>query len=427
MGGSTFALKGDIVYCTEDAGLVCAADSFAVCEDGRCAGVFSRLPPQYAALPVEDCSGCLVIPGMTDLHVHAPQYAFRGTGMDLELLDWLNSRTFPEEARFADLDYAQESYRSFVGDLASGFTTRACIFATLHPAATLELMRQLEQTGLRTYVGLVCMDRNAPDSLRQPDAASAARDVRAWLEGCSSFVRTRPAITPRFVPSCTDGLMEQLSLLQKEFKLPVQSHLSENPGEVALVRELNPRAGCYGDAYDMFGLFGGGYPAVMAHCVYSSDEEIALMKRNGVFVAHCPESNVNLSSGIAPIRRYLDAGLHVGLGTDVAAGSSLSMPRAVQYAVQVSKLYWRLADSSCRPVSAVEAFFLATLGGGAFFGRTGSFLPGYAFDALVVDDRRIQPRRELPPEVRLERMLYAADERLIVRKYVEGMQITPSR
>ena len=103
------------------------------------------------------------------------------------------------------------------------------------------------------------------------------------------------------------------------------------------------------------------------------------------------------------------------------------MPRAVQYAVQVSKLYWRLVDSSCRPVSAVEAFFLATLGGGAFFGRTGSFLPGYAFDALVVDDRRIQPRRELPPEVRLERMLYAADERLIVRKYVEGMQITPSR
>ena len=424
-GGSGFVLKGDAVYSAEDASLVCAADSFAVCVDGRCEGVFSRLPPQYASLPLEDYSGCLIIPGMCDLHVHASQYAFRGTGMDLELLDWLNERTFPEEARFAGLPYARESYRHFVADLAAGFTTRACIFATMHPAATLELMEQLERTGLRTFVGLVCMDRNAPATLRQPDAESAARDVRAWLESCRGrFRRTLPVITPRFVPSCSDALMERLSGLRREYGLPVQSHLSENPGEVSLVKELNPHASCYGGAYDMFGLFGGGYPAVMAHCVYCTDEEVALIKRNGVFVAHCPESNINLSSGIAPVRRYLDAGLHVGLGTDVAAGSSLSMPRAAQYAVQASKLYWRLVDSSCRPLTAAEAFFLATLGGGAFFGRVGSLLPGYAFDALVVDDRRIQPQRDMPPDVRLERLLYAADASLIVRKYVDGRPLS---
>ena len=164
----------------------------------------------------------------------------------------------------------------------------------------------------------------------------------------------------------------------------MQSHLSENFGEIAWVKELCPATHFYGEAYSQFGLFGGDCPTVMAHCVHSSDEEIALMKKQGVYIAHCPQSNTNLSSGIAPARRYLDAGLHIGLGSDIAAGSSLSILRAMADAIQVSKLYWRLADSSVRPLTLEEAFYMGTEGGGSFFGKVGSFKEGYEDRKSVV-------------------------------------------
>ena len=140
-------------------------DGFLVCEGGRIAGVCSALPAQYAALPLLDYTGKLILPGMTDLHVHAPQFAFRGLGMDLELLEWLNTYTFPEEAKYADLDYADRAYSSFVEHLRRSTTTRAAIFATIHPPATRLLMEKLESSGLITCVGKVNMNRNCPPYL----------------------------------------------------------------------------------------------------------------------------------------------------------------------------------------------------------------------------------------------------------------------
>ena len=137
----------------------------------------------------------------------------------------------------------------------------------------------------------------------------------------------------------------------------MQSHLSENFGEIAWVKELCPNTHFYGEAYSQFDLFGGDCPTIMAHCVHSSDEEIALMKKQGVYIAHCPQSNTNLSSGISPARRYLDKGLHIGLGSDIAGGTSVSILRAMADAIQVSKLYWRLVDSSMKPLTVEEAFY----------------------------------------------------------------------
>ena len=141
--------------------------------------------------------------------------------------------------------------------------------------------------------------------------------------------------------------MKKLAEIRKRYKLPVQSHLSENPGEVSWVQELCPESRFYGDAYRRFDLFGGkDCPAIMAHCVYCPDEEIQLIKEQGVYVAHCPQSNTNLSSGIAPVKLYLEQGIHTGLGTDIAGGHSLSMLRAVADSIQVSKLHWRYIDSN---------------------------------------------------------------------------------
>lgn len=212
--------------------------------------------------------------------------------------------------------------------------------------------------------------------------------------------------------------MRGLGRMAEARGLPVQSHLSENAGEIAWVRELHPRHRDYASVYDAFGLF-GQTRTVMAHCVHVSDEEIALMKRRGVWAAHCPLSNLNLSSGIAPMRRFFDEGLNVGLGSDVSGGHRLSMTDVMAAAVESSKMRWRYVDGRA-PLTTAEAFYLATKGGGSFFGKVGSFEPGYAMDCLVVDDARLRDETPRSLEERLERFIYLGDDRDIEARYGDG-------
>ena len=419
-----FILKGNIIFSKSRTELEIHENSYLVCQGGAVKGIYRTLPFRLGGYPITDYGDCLIIPGLVDLHIHAPQYSYRGLGMDMELLEWLETNTFPEEAKFADLEYAACSYRIFAENLKKSATTRACVFATVHRPATLLLMDMLEKTGLCTMVGKVNMDRNCPDYIREGTEESAA-ETAEWVKDAlgREYKNTRPILTPRFTPSCTDELMEKLKVIQKEYGLPLQSHLSENPSEIAWVKELCPWAEYYGEAYDRFGLFGGECPTVMAHCVYSGEEEIRRMKENHVFIAHCPESNMNVSSGIAPVRRFLDEGLHVGLGSDVAGGSSENMFSAMAHAIQSSKLRWRLQDESLKALTVEEAFYMATKGGGEFFGRAGSFEPGYEFDAVVLDDSRLKHPQPLDVKSRLERMIYFSDDREIRAKYVRGKKI----
>ena len=422
---TTFALKGAVCFSTDSRHLTCLEDAYLVCQDGRSVGVFPKLPEHFSRIPVRNVSPCLIIPGMTDLHLHAPQYAVHGMYMDLELLDWLNTVTFPEESRYSDPDYAAKAYTIFADDIKKSATTRASVFGTLHVEATELLMDLMEKTGLRTFIGKVNMDRNGSATLQEKSAVVSVRDTVRWLtDTAGKYENVKPILTPRFTPSCTDELMTGLAEIQRTYCLPVQSHLSENQSEIAWVKELCPGTSFYGEAYDQFGLFGGeNCPTIMAHCVYSSDAEISLMKKRGIFIAHCPQSNTNLSSGIAPARRYLDEGLHIGLGTDIAGGHSLSMLRAVADAIQVSKLRWRLVDDTLKPLSFEEAFYMATMGGGAFFGKVGSFLEGYEFDALILDDSSLRHPQHLSARERLERLVYLSDDHCITGKYVSGNKI----
>ena len=398
---SSFALKGNVCFSTDKNTLVSREHAYVVCENGKCAGVFSSLPEKFQGIPVRDAGDSLIVPGFADLHLHAPQYSFRGMGMDLELLDWLNSVTFPEESKYSDQEYARKAYSIFAEDLKKSETTRACIFGTLHVEATDILMELLEKTGLKTFVGKVNMDRNGPDTLQEKSAEISAADTIRWLDSCT-------------------GKYQNV----KHYKLPVQSHLSENPGEVSWVQELCPESSFYGDAYRQFDLFGGkGCPTIMAHCVYCPEEEIQLMKEQGVYVAHCPQSNTNLSSGIAPVKLYLEQGIHTGLGTDIAGGHSLSMLRAVSDSIQVSKLHWRYIDSNRKPLTFEEAFYIGTMGGGEFFGKTGSFLEGYEFDAIILDDTYFPHPQPLTVRERLERLTYLSDARCVTGKYVSGTEI----
>ncbi len=413
-----YALKGHICYCKDKNDIQVAKDSFIVCENGLCSGIYKNLPEKFKDIKIFDYGDKLIIPGLVDLHLHAPQYAFRGLGMDLELIDWLNQNTFVEEQKYADLEYARKAYEIFVEDIVAGATTRACIFGTAHPQATLMLMEMLDEKGFNAYVGMVNMDRNCPESL-----CLANSETEEWIKKSSRLKNVKPILTPRFIPVCSDELMEMISDLQKKYDLPVQSHLSENLQEIEWVKKLCPDSEFYGAAYDKYGLFGGRCPTIMAHCVYSTDKEIELMKRQNVFVAHCPESNANLSSGIAPVRLFLEKGIKMGLGSDVAAGSSISIFYAMAMAMQCSKLRWRLVDQSLAPIKFSEAFYLATKGGGEFFGKVGSFEDGYEFDAVVIDDSKIKHPQKLDVKQRLERCAYLIGDKEISAKFIKGKQV----
>ncbi len=421
---ASFVLKGHICQSLDRNHLQVRENHYLVCVEDRCAGVYPILPAKYRSLPMTDFGDRLIIPGMTDLHLHAPQFSFRGLGMDMELLDWLNTHTFPEEAKYQDRDYAEKAYSQFANHLRRSETTRACVFATVHVPATELLMEKLEQSGLVTYVGKVNMNRNSPLYLAEPSTVASVRNTRQWLEDTAGkLTHTKPILTPRFIPSCTDDLLYRLADLRAEFDIPVQSHLSENYSEIAWVKELVPTARNYGDAYRKFGLFGGDHKCIMAHCVHSDTLEMEYMRQNGVFIAHSPESNMNIASGVAPISKFLDYGLKVGLATDVAGGSHESMFRAMTHAIQASKLRWRLLDQSVAPLTFDTAFYLATRGGGAFFGDVGAFEPGWELDAVVLDDENLDHPQPLTVKERLERIAYLGDERNIHAKFADGARL----
>ncbi|MEG1889929.1 MAG: amidohydrolase family protein [Clostridia bacterium] len=419
----SFVLKGDLAFTPSKEAFSTFSQGFLVCENGRISGVFPVLPACYDALPCLDFSNCLIVPGLSDTHLHAPQYAYRGLGMDLELLEWLNSHAFPEEARYQDMRYAQAAYSQFADALTHSATTRACVFATVHVPATLCLMEALEKRGFHGYVGKVNMDRNSPDDLCETNAQAALAATEEWLARTAAFAHVKPVLTPRFAPSCSDQLLRGLGAMHQKSGLPVQSHLSENPSEVQWVRELCPQASCYGDVYARFGLLDGDAQTVMAHCVYPTETEIALLREHKVLVSHCPASNMNLSSGIAPIRRYLQEGVRVSLGTDIAGGYDLSIFRAMADAVQVSKLLFRYGEEHPRPLTLSEAFYLGTKGGGSLFGKVGSFEPGYACDAVVLDDSALVSPCPLSVEQRVERAVYLDRDVQIKHKYIDGLQV----
>lgn len=419
-----FGIRGQVCFSKSLEEICTVEDGIVICENGLCQGVFSKLPEKYQGIDITDYGDALIFPGLSDLHMHAPQYRNRGLGMDMELLPWLNEVTFPEEKRYEDEAYARKMYSRLVSELVNGPNTRVCVFGTSDVKATHILMELLEESGMAGMVGKVNMDRNVPDYICEESAAASVEDTRRWIEeSLSKYKNIQPILTPRFTPACSDDLMVGLSHLQKKYHLPLQSHLSENHKEIRWVKKLCPEIYCYGESYDRYNLFGSEAKTVMAHCVHSTDDEVELMKKRGVYVAHCPDSNTNLASGIAPIRKYLSHGLRVGLGSDISAGCHTSMLHAMASAIQVSKLYYSMVKHKFAPLKLEEVFYMASVTGGSFFGKVGSFLKDYEFDAVVLSDASYQPEPGLSPGNRLEMAMYLSDHSNIIAKYVKGRKI----
>ena len=417
----TTILKGTVISAPALGKLDITENGYLVAVDGIIQGVYETLPPQFAGCAVEDCGSDLILQSFADMHLHAPQYPMLGMGMDLPLLDWLNTYTFPTEARFADVDYARRVYRRLATDLITNGTTRVCMFSSMHTDATLVLMDELERAGVTGYVGKVNMDRNGLPGKLQETTEESVRETLRWLDGCH-FEHVKPIITPRFTPSCTNELMTQLGKLANERGLYVQSHLSENTNEIAWVRELHPDCTQYWETYNKYGMWKDH--TLMAHCVHSDERERRAIKDAGVVVVHCADSNVNICSGICPVRQMVREGLWVTLGSDIAGGAQLPMYKVITMSIRTSKA--RRVTDEWHPdfLTVPEGYYLGTTAGHKYFGAGDGFAVGDRLHAVVIDDGDFpEAAHPLSVQERFERAIYMTHRHNIVSVWSDGREV----
>ena len=417
----TQVLRGNIIQAPRLGELDIREHGYLVLEDSVVQGVYDALPQALASAPITDYGDRLIMQSFVDMHLHAPQYPMLGMGMDLPLLDWLNTYTFRTEARFADPDFARRTYRRLASDLITNGTTRVCMFSSLHTEATWILMEELERAGVTGYVGKVNMDRNALPGILQETTEESVSETLRWLDGCH-FEHVRPILTPRFTPSCSNKLMAALGRIARDRGLYVQSHLSENRGEIAWVKELHPDCAQYWETYDKYGLWKDH--TVMAHCVHSDARECAAIRRAGVVVAHCAGSNINLCSGVSPVREMLQQGIWVTLGSDIAGGAQLPMYKVITMSIRASKIKRMETDWSEDFLTVPEGYYLGTTAGHRYFGGGEGFAVGQPLHAIVVDDGDFpESVRPLTVRERFERSLYMLHRHNITAVWSHGRQV----
>lgn len=362
-------------------------------DDGRIATMRPATDEDRADVVLDP--GTVLIPGLIDAHIHAPQWPQRGVGLDLPLERWLHDYTFPLEARYEDIEFARQVWEVMVPALLTAGTTTAVYYSSIHEPATSALAEACIRYGQRAFVGRVAMDHphNTPETYRD---ASAADGVTASRRSIDSITRiddgrglVQPIITPRFIPSCTDDLLAGLGRLAAETGVRVQTHCSESRWEHAYVLDRFGTTDTM--ALEQFGLV--RRHSVMAHAVHLSDADRDHLIERHAGVAHCPLSNSYFGDGVFPVRHHLDAGLHIGLGSDVAGGPEHRMRSVCGHAVTSS----RMLESGVEPnrsadlrpghrIDLVTAFWMATKGAADLLGiDVGLLRPGRLFDAVAID------------------------------------------
>lgn len=388
----------------------------AVDDDGRIVAVgdWSDAPEGV----VVDLSGSLITPGFIDTHLHAPQLEMIGS-YGGHLLEWLNRYTFPTERKFEDPEHARRVARAFYDELLRNGTLCALIFSTVHRQATDIFFEEAEHRGFRGIVGKTMMDRNAPEYLLDKSPRQSYEESRELLRKWHGRGLLRYAITPRFAPTSTPEQLECAGQLKREFPDAwVHTHISENQNEVRWVQELFPEAE-YADVYDRYGLL--DRKTVLAHGVWLTAEELDLLSRRGARISHCPNSNLFLGSGLFPLLRVLEAGVVVGLGTDIGAGTTPSLFNAMADAYKVQQVQ----NVSLSPF---HLWYLATLGGAKALtldAETGSLEPGKSADFLVLDLHAtpllaMRTARASSLEDLLAGLIFMGDDRAVQRSFIAG-------
>ena len=443
-----FTLRGTLMH-APSAGVVEILENALVAVDnhGQIATVTTPGNPGYAELEQAAAqAGKLerlspqeyLLPGLVDTHIHAPQWPQLGKALDRPLDEWLQQYTFPLEAKYADLEFAEQVYHNLVHTLLANGTTTALYYATIHLEASKRLAEICLEQGQRALVGKIAMDNpeQCPDYYRDASAGQGLEDTERFMEQVldlpgNTNKLVRPVITPRFIPSCTDEMLQGLGELAQRSGCHVQTHCSEGDWEHGYVLERHGRTDTH--SLDGFGLLTPR--TVLAHCNFINAEDMGVIKQAQTGIAHCPLSNLYLANAVFPAREALDAGLQVGLGTDIAGGANPGILHNCQMAVAAA----RAREDGVNPnlqaaergtagarIDFREAFWMATAGGGeALDLKVGKFVEDYAFDAIVIDtgvaDSNLIIWEELDRgDDILQKIIYNADRGNIGRVWVQG-------
>ncbi len=423
------ALRGPLLHFLADPGPGTPAlgsyeafdDGLLVIHDGR----ILALGPAATLLPalapdarIDHWPDALIVPGFIDIHVHMPQLGVLAS-CGTQLLDWLETYTFPAEARFQDPDWSRSQARLFLDLLLAHGTTSALAFSTSHSVSATALFEAAQDHNMAIATGKVMMDRHAPDSLRG-EAVASARESQALIDQWHGRGRLRYAVTPRFAATSTP---QQLTLagqlVQTNPGVLMQTHWAENKAEIAWVKELFPERSSYLDVYRHYGLLGDH--SVLAHGIHINNEDRRCLAETGTRIAFCPTSNTFLGSGLFNLAGARNAGVTVGLATDVGGGTSLSMLATMAEAYKVCQLQGQ-------NLSPFQAFYMATLGNADVLQQadtTGNFESGKYADVLVLDpaaNPMLRLKQAVPQDLpaTLFNLMILGDDRAVHRTYVAG-------
>jgi len=367
---------------------------------------------------VVDLTGLLIIPGLVDVHSHIPQLDVRGKH-GATLMKWLDRYILPAEQAFADPKVVMDVGTRFFKKLILNGTTTAGLYATVHEDATDRCFELAFGSGVRCFIGKVMMDRNAPGGLAESTEESLAASERLCAKWHGSADgRLHYAFTPRFAPTCSFELMSEAARLARDAGAYVQTHIAETEEENASVKKMFPKYRDYVELFESAGMLGP--MAILAHAIYLTDDEFGRIAKSGAKIAHCPTSNFFLKSGRMPVEKVERAGCTYGLGTDVGAGTSMSIFNEMRHADYAQQ---------DRPVSPERAFWLATVGGAralSMEGDIGSFGAGKYADFAVIDVKGIDPNfrlSDLGPEEILSLLMYRGDSRAVKAAYVAGKKL----
>lgn len=398
--------------------------------------------PNHPDIRVEDCRihklerGTFLIPGFVDTHNHAPQWAQRGLGQGMHILDWLDNVTFPNEAKFADPEYAHRVYaRCIDGFLKQGITT-ASYYGSAHGEATRILADICLKKGQRALVGKCNMDSNSPNYYRDRTSEESLRVT----EECIQHIReidpegnlVKPVLTPRFAITCRPLLLEGLGrIAAREPGIPIQTHFNEAEQEMQATKSLFPGFDNEVDLYHHYGLLGPR--SILAHCCYISEYEMQKLAELGCGVAHCPVSNMTVGGGFmaAPVRKFLQRGINVGLGTDSGGGFSSSILDAMRQALIASNAREAISKGDDKGLTIEELFHLATLGGArvcSLADKVGNFAVDKELDCSIISTlTNDQIMTVVEPEDSLrtifEKFVMTGDDRNIAAVYVRGRRV----
>jgi guanine deaminase len=421
------AIRASFLHFTDVAAYEYFEDGLLVIANGKVValGEYHTLKKQYAQVAVTDHSGKLVVPGFVDSHVHYPQTEMTASYGEA-LLPWLEKYTFPVETKFANADYARKAAAFFLDELLKNGTTTALVFGTVHPVSAAVFFEEAQKRRLRMICGKVLMDRNAPQALLDTPQ-TAYTDSKALIEKWHGVDRLLYAVTPRFaVTSSNEQLAVAKQLLDEHPDVYFHTHLSENKTEVDLVKQLFPESENYLGVYDQWDLL--RKRSVFAHGIHLSGDEFDKLHTHQCSLAFCPTSNLFLGSGLFDYHTAKQKGIRVGLGTDLGAGTSMSMLQTLQDAYKVIQLRKAFTSEESPSLSPLEALYLATLGGAKALHlehHIGNFLPGKEADFVVLHwEGSALLQHRLQHCTTLEEKLFAlqmlGDERAVYKTYILG-------